>query len=294
MDFEDFTATIRSRLSGPIFFPYILSFVVVNWKAVFLLFFSERNAQARIVQFEANVTFLSLFIIPPIIATVLILGVPQLKWLFALANASPVEKKRLRDARTDHIIEKNRLLFQAENARLRVEIAEKNKLADTIVETIDNSELKKQTEESFVKEQPNADFPNKTGLEKFVDGSDWLHVRSVSTLEIAKLESREQNKPLLLITYDPEARNGGDLIHATNAFFRYMETQKLFSENFILHLSPIINVEEFLQNMEISTERPIYVLFSANFKIFDRGRLNANADTGLNKAKKWVTMKLEI
>lgn len=293
MDFDDLSATIRSRLSGPIFFPYILSFAVVNWKALFLLFFSEGSAQARIVQFDANVTLWSLFIIPPIITTALILGVPQLKWIFGLATANPIERKKLRDAKIDHVVEERRLLLQKENARLRVEIAENNKRADTIAETIENLELKKTTEKSFIEDQPQATSRSdsgteKLGLKKFIDGIDWLKVRSEPSLEKAKMIAMNDDKPLLLVAYDPDARDNGDLVHASNAFFRYKETQELFSENYILHLSPILEVQEYLENMSISTERPVFVLFSASFKMFDRGRLSANADNGFRMAKEWL------
>ncbi|MBL4871127.1 MAG: hypothetical protein JKX72_09255 [Robiginitomaculum sp.] len=288
MVLDGFSASLRSKLSGPVFFPFVFSAAAVNWKALFLLFVSDGSAQERIILFEANSTPCTLLFLPALSAFALILGLAYLKWGLGLLTAPATQGKRMRDSRTDEAVENSRLNHQVNTAKLRVEIAERNKFAGEITETIENADLKKVTEEAL-STNTNNQAPS-TKRPSAIDGYTWLQNQTLESLDGAERVAFNDAKPLLIVIYDERAMSNGHIRHAAKYFFEFQETRDLVDSNFVVYLAERTKVHNLLSSLTVSIERPAFILRAFDKRVIDQGRLSGNPDTGLNTVKKWLAM----
>ena len=56
---KDIVDAINSRVKEPYFGYAFLSFLAINWKAIFLLIYSKGSAEAKIIAFEGTTTTFS-------------------------------------------------------------------------------------------------------------------------------------------------------------------------------------------------------------------------------------------
>lgn len=290
MDIDEISATLRSKLSGPILFPLTFSTIVVNWKAFFLLFVSKGTAQERISLFEANSSLCTIFLFPALSALALIIGLPYIRWITANLTAQAVKGRRIRDSLTDQAVETNRLEHQAATAKLRIEIARRNKEADEITETIGNADLREVTEGALTETATHNTNTTSTSGRAAIDGYTWLINQSSKTLDEAETRAFSEAKKLLIIVYDKKAMSGGHIRHAAGYFFEFQETRNLINKNFVVFLAERGQVKALLSSLKVSIERPVYFLKDFNNKNIDNGRLSGNPDEGLKKVRNWATL----
>ncbi|MCY4261621.1 MAG: hypothetical protein OXC91_15360 [Rhodobacteraceae bacterium] len=124
MDVKDLTDTLKSRLNGPVFFPFLFAFVAVNWKALLFLAFHDGTIQERVAGFESHVSLWSMLFWPAFIGFALICLIPYPRWLISSITGKAVRGKARMDARTLQATENAVLDGQMETNEKRLKITQ--------------------------------------------------------------------------------------------------------------------------------------------------------------------------
>jgi len=104
--------TFQNRVGSPLFGSVTLSFVSINWKALFYLFFDEgRSVHQRISKFDQLTSWETLGLYPIIIGAALALFIPWMNWAVRWAIHYPVARSRMLNERISakRMAEKGRL-----------------------------------------------------------------------------------------------------------------------------------------------------------------------------------------
>ena len=88
---QDVIDTVSERFKSRYFGYVVLAFFGLNWRAIFLLSFTEGTPSERLDAFDCESSFLSLFILPLFIAA-LVSGIsPWIRWVFLWLSKRPIE-----------------------------------------------------------------------------------------------------------------------------------------------------------------------------------------------------------
>lgn len=88
-----FFETISTRLKSPIISATVISFIVVNWKAIFFLLFSNEATLSKFEFFDTNTSLVSIFLVPILSGFTYALIAPWLSYIGALLSKKPTELK---------------------------------------------------------------------------------------------------------------------------------------------------------------------------------------------------------
>ena len=105
--------TFQNRVGSPLFGSVALSFISVNWKALFYLFFDkDKEVWQRIFKFDQLTSWETLGLYPILIGAALALGLPWINWGVRWAIQYPVAQSRMLNERVaaQRAAEKTRLL----------------------------------------------------------------------------------------------------------------------------------------------------------------------------------------
>ena len=108
---KDLLDAINTRVKEQYWGFFLISFVAFNWRALFLLCFTNGTAQARLDIFDVNTSFANLFVYPILVALAITLLTPWLKVLFGSVSRLAYEKLNSQELVREHryITEKNKL-----------------------------------------------------------------------------------------------------------------------------------------------------------------------------------------
>lgn len=108
---KDLLDAINTRVKEPYWGFFLISFVAFNWRALFLLCFTNGTAEARLDIFDLNTSFTNLFLYPILVALAITLLTPWLKVLFGSVSRLAYEKLNSQELVREHryITEKNKL-----------------------------------------------------------------------------------------------------------------------------------------------------------------------------------------
>ncbi|MFV5403985.1 MULTISPECIES: hypothetical protein [unclassified Acinetobacter] len=73
---KDLLDAINTRVKEPYWGFFLISFVAFNWRALFLLCFTNGTAEARLDIFDLNTSFTNLFLYPILVALAITLLTP--------------------------------------------------------------------------------------------------------------------------------------------------------------------------------------------------------------------------
>lgn len=146
---KSFFESSRERIKNPLIGTFAISWVLINWKPIFILFLSDLTIEKRIHEIELNHTSLKYnLILPLIIALIYVIILPYLMWLI-----DELIKKSIK-GRKGNIITQLILDVQGKQ-KLAIE---ENKLEDIKADYKDKAELNKQIE------QLNKEIETKTNV----------------------------------------------------------------------------------------------------------------------------------
>lgn len=128
---RDLIDTSKERIKNPFVGSYVIAFCIVNWKSIFLLFFSNGSIEYKlcVIQIEYSVWDL---LYPIIISLVYVIGLPWLNNLLDCLTKKAKDIKR----------RKQNLLNIKSLRQKKTEAELENKIAQTKAQTIELSELK--------------------------------------------------------------------------------------------------------------------------------------------------------
>ena len=301
MDIEDLTATIRSKLSGPVFFPFVLAVVAINWKAIYFLLSFEASSTARMRKFEELTSFWSLLFWPALLAGGLVVFGPYLKWLVSVATKKARVEKRKTDSSADLDVEEHRMARQVKLAEARLKIAQANKQAESVSSEIEDPELRKATGEaltvaknidSFTEnfDRGLAGLPNLADLSSELKGSEWLKKKSAQTFLEARNTAQKDGRKIFVVVYDSRKRESGKLSWAADNFFDFDAVRGPLLQHFVIVTSDIKDEKRFENAVNLELGSPIYLIISPDSnEIVESGRLYANPDEAAKMVQKWVS-----
>lgn len=135
---KSFFESSRERIKNPLIGTFAISWVLINWKPIFILFLSDLTIEKRIQEIEINHTSLKYnLILPFIIALIYVILLPYLMWLI-----DELIKKSIK-GRKGNIITQLILDVQGKQ-KLAIE---ENKLEDIKADYKDKAELNRQIEQ---------------------------------------------------------------------------------------------------------------------------------------------------
>lgn len=138
--FKQFSEFLDERVKSPIYAFIVFSFVVINWQALFHLFFQDASAYVRLAYFDTETNYLSL-IVYPIFAG--ILGAMASPWL-AFAGAwwamIPTKKRKLGQINLANELQEARATLE----KIAVEKQITRAIQDLKISTIDDEQIQNQ------------------------------------------------------------------------------------------------------------------------------------------------------
>ena len=166
---NDFIDATRSKFGSPVFFPFLLSTLFLNWKAFYLLAFFEGTSLERIEKFECYSSPVSLILFPLLISLPLTVGTPYLRQLLGRVTGPGIKNKRIFDAKIDFKVEESRIGDEITLSNKRIEIAKLAKEVDTVISSIENEDLKKASQDAI-----SGSGSDQKIDEQYIAGYDWL------------------------------------------------------------------------------------------------------------------------
>lgn len=135
---KSFFESSRERIKNPLIGTFAISWILINWKPIFILLFSNLTIEKRIQEIELNHTSLKYnLVLPLIIALLYVIILPYLMWLI-----DELIKKSIK-GRKDNIITQLILDVQGKQ-KLAIE---ESKLEDIKADYKDKAELNRQIEQ---------------------------------------------------------------------------------------------------------------------------------------------------
>lgn len=139
---------VGARIKAPLFGYLFFSFIAINWKALFYLFFAQADVGSRISYFEQHTTISSLIVWPGLFAVFVAVVYPWVSYFFLLACRVPTKLKNNAQADADHdlLLKKQQL---EEIRRVQLENKERELIdqakRDKEIEEIEDYETKQKT-----------------------------------------------------------------------------------------------------------------------------------------------------
>ena len=298
MDLDDTLATVRSKLSGPVFFPFVFAFVAVNWRALFLLAFHDGTAAKRIEVFDANSNMYSLFLFPFLIATAIVFGSPFLRWGVSTSTRRARVGKRVSDTLADQDVEEKRLEREVILAEKREEIAMRNKRASTTTEQIIDPELRSTTGAALTPAKDISGFtealdiallPDVSDIQSDLTGHKWLEAKVAPTFAKARELADRHGKLIFIVVFDSRKRDKGRMDWATDIFFDFDKVRGLVTHHFVLFASDVAEDERFARTIDLDLGEPAYVVMTTNSETpLAKGRLYANRDEAVKIVQRLI------
>ena len=194
-DLKEIYEVYSSRLKSPIFGCFVLSFLVVNWKVVFYLFFSDAPAELRITYFDSHTTMQSLLCWPLFWGAFGVLAYPWINYVFLVLGAfAKVRQNRVQaSSESDYLYHQQKLSEQRKRDL-------NQHLHDQKLEIIRDAEaeerLKKLSPENQVKVRERVDSVNeKTVLDQPIERQ---YLANYLTWKWPNLEANERVEELFL------------------------------------------------------------------------------------------------
>lgn len=144
---------VSSRIKAPYFGYALLSFLALNWRALFLLGATEGTPQQRIDVFDAHTSHLTLLVFPLLISAAIVVLTPWIRFFFGLISRKPFElidniqlesehrnnirKTELEQSRSDFFATKERELIERAKRDLEVKAVEDRELQEKLVGEIE-------------------------------------------------------------------------------------------------------------------------------------------------------------
>ncbi|ATO20331.1 hypothetical protein BS636_11960 [Acinetobacter sp. LoGeW2-3] len=253
---KDLLDAINTRVKEPYWGFFLLSFLAFNWRALFLLCFTNGTAQARLDIFDLNTSFTNLFVYPILVALTITLLTPWLKVLFGRISRSAYEQLNSQELVREHkyLAEKNKLEKERaiELGNKEKELIEQAK-RDEDIDKIEDEKLK----ESLKRE---IDQLRKNRNELVHNNSNFEHkiLKSLSTYEKQLIKEINQSKDGCIQKKRVNGQNfvllnGKQINESDNAptYFRYVDSitslvkkgllKDLSSEGKLFELMPNFN-----------------------------------------------------
>lgn len=98
---NDIFEAFLSRIRSPVFGYAFTGFLIVNWKPIFYVFFSNDSVLERFAFFDLNTTWLTIFIYPLSIGIALALLNPWVTFLFLWANQKAIYRRSTIEAKAE-------------------------------------------------------------------------------------------------------------------------------------------------------------------------------------------------
>lgn len=149
---KDIVDAINSRVKEPYFGYAFLSFLAINWKAIFLLIYSKGGAEAKIIAFEGTTTTFSLVVYPLLIAALMVGISPWLRLVVSYISNRAIEIQNNLALEIEH--KHNIKKTQLENSRSELFATKENELIDRAkrdqeIEKIQDKKVKDQLKQEI-------------------------------------------------------------------------------------------------------------------------------------------------
>lgn len=109
---------VTTRIQAPYFGYSILAFLVLNWRAIFLLFMLDAPANERIAIFEQETSFWTVVIFPLLAGAILAILTPWSRYIFEHLSQKPFSLRDRLQLNADH----QRTILQTELEQARSEL----------------------------------------------------------------------------------------------------------------------------------------------------------------------------
>ena len=143
---KEFLDAVTTRIQAPYFGYSILAFLVLNWRAIFLLFMLDAPADQRVLMFDQETSFWTVVFFPLLIGAVLAILTPWSRYIFEHLSQKPFALRDSLQLNADH----QRTILQTELEQARSELFGQKEeelieraRRDEEIASIENEEVKK-------------------------------------------------------------------------------------------------------------------------------------------------------
>lgn len=151
--FKDFFEALENRVKSPVFGSILVSFIAINWKELFFLFFANTPVLDRLSYFEEGTGLISLLVMPLIVGTLIAILAPWVKFGGTYLARLPVQKTKSVQNTMVHqlLVEKQKLedtrrSYQASKEQTLIEQAKRDQ---EVKNQIDNEQIRTELEEKL-------------------------------------------------------------------------------------------------------------------------------------------------
>ena len=143
---KEFLDAVTTRIQAPYFGYSILAFLVLNWRAIFLLLMLDAPANERIAAFEQETSYWTALVFPLLAGAILAILTPWSRYVFEHLSQKPFAMRDRLQLNADH--QRTILQTQLEQARSELfgqkeeELIERAR-RDEEIATIEDEEVKK-------------------------------------------------------------------------------------------------------------------------------------------------------
>lgn len=201
---KDIVDAINSRVKEPYFGYAFLSFLAINWKAIFLLIYSKGSAEAKIIAFEGTTTTFSLVVYPLLIAALMVGISPWLRLVVSYISnrAIEIQNNLALEIEHKHNIKKTEL----ENSRSKLFATKENELIDRAkrdqeIEKIEDEKVKDQLKQEIdeLRTQRNLLANNNLGTPSIMNLSEaekeiLMAIKTFPESQIYRMEYIDSNR----------------------------------------------------------------------------------------------------
>lgn len=199
--FKEFLEAFDSKLRSPVLGSAFLSFIAINWKALYVVIFSSTSFANKFEYFDKNTNPLTLLVYPLILGFLIVLIGPWLKLLGAHLSKSPISKLKTLQANAAHetilhkqklASERKRLLGTEEEAL--IEQAKRDQIIqDQIFDAKIKDDLEKQISELRRNFEENSAKYSSKQLQDLEDKLTLLEANSlVNASEISEIKLTQE------------------------------------------------------------------------------------------------------
>lgn len=136
---------LGQRIKSPFFGYTTLAYIACNWRALFVIVFTDESAASKFEYFDDNANIASLFVLPIAIGVLITWLAPRISYWAATVATEPINKKRINEVIAAHEVlqAENKLAVERENEKslietIRIEQAKR----DAEIAKIDNEEIR--------------------------------------------------------------------------------------------------------------------------------------------------------
>lgn len=151
--FKEFFEALENRVKSPVFGSILVSFIAINWKELFFLFFANIPVVERLNYFDDGTDVISLLVLPFIIGTVIAIIAPWVKFGGTYVARLPVQKtKSIQNTMVHQLLvekqklEETRRSYQASKEQTLIEQAKRDQ---EVKNQIDNEQIRHELEEKL-------------------------------------------------------------------------------------------------------------------------------------------------